>query len=51
MENTISHKKNYRNSTSNNIVVKPLLGDRTLGLDQDIRFYDKEDGDKTEEVE
>ena len=30
---------------------KPLLGGITLGIDPDTRFYEIEDGDKTEEVE
>ena len=28
--------------------IKPLPGDKTLGFDPDIRFYEIEDGDHTE---
>ena len=49
MTKTVSLKPVKASAANNN--GKPPPGDKTLGVDPDIRFYEIEDGDKTEEVE
>ena len=46
MATSISKKISVKDSTS-----KPLPRDISFGVDPDIRFYDIEDGDKTEKGE
>ena len=42
MDKTISKKRSVKDSTE-----KPPPGDKTFGLDPEIRFYAIEDGDET----
>ena len=46
MEKTISKKISVEDSASKPLV-KPTPGDKTLGLEIEIRFYAIEDGDDT----
>ena len=50
MGNSIS-KRNPVKSLISKPLVKPLPGDKTLGLESAIRSYEIEDSDKTEEGE
>ena len=49
MTNTIRLKTVKASTAKSNC--KPTPGDKTLGFDPYIRFYEIEDGDKTEERE
>ena len=49
MEKTISKKSSVKASATNPSG-KPPPGDKTIGLDPEIRFYAIEDIDDTEEV-
>ena len=50
MENTIGKKISVK-ASADKPSVKPLPGDKTLGLEPEIRFYKLEDGDDTAEGE
>ena len=50
MTKTISKKRYVKDSTSKPSG-KPAPGDKTFGLEPEIRFYDIEDGGETEEGE
>ena len=50
MAKTTSNKSSVKASESKTSV-KPLPGDKTLGLEPEIRFYKLEDGDDTAEGE
>ena len=50
MAKTISRKISVKASEAKPLG-KPPPGDKTLELDPEIRFYELEDGDKTEEGE
>ena len=50
MAKSISEKISVKDSAAKTLV-KPLLGDKTFGIEPAIRFYDIEDGDETEKVE
>ena len=49
--NTISQKKEKNALAVKPIYFKPPTGDKTLGIETEIRFYEIEEGDNTEEVE
>ena len=48
MANTVSKKSSLEDSAANN-PDKPPPGDKTLGLEPEIRLYAVEDGDETKE--
>ena len=48
MAKTIGKKISVKDSSANPLGNTPT-GDKTLGLETEIRFYDIEDGDDTEE--
>ena len=50
MANTICNKIPVKASAAKPLV-KPLPGDKTLGIEPEIRFYVIEDGDDTEKGE
>ena len=50
MEKSISKKSSVKVSAAKPSG-KPPTGDKTWGIDPDIRFYDIEDGDETEKSE
>ena len=51
MAGSISMKKKTVKESTSKPNIKPLPGDKQLGIDPAIRFYERNDSDKTEQKE